>query len=45
LGTGFGDRFEHFRGGSGSFKEGVLQAEKPAELQGKRMNKRLSQIT
>jgi len=38
LGLGSGDRFEGFRGGSGSFKGGVLQAEKPAELQEKRAN-------
>jgi hypothetical protein len=31
LGLGFGDRFGGFRGRSGSFKEMVLQAEKPGE--------------
>jgi hypothetical protein len=41
LGLGFGDRFGGFRGRSGSFKEMVLQAEKPGELQGKRATKRL----
>jgi hypothetical protein len=40
LGLVFGDRFEAFRGGSGSFKERVLRAEKPAELQGKRSTER-----
>jgi hypothetical protein len=33
VGLGLGDRFEAFRGGSGSPEGGVLQAEKPAELQ------------
>src|SRR5512132_798932 len=42
LGLGFGDRFGDFRGRSGSFKEMVLQAEKPGELQGKRATKRFS---
>jgi hypothetical protein len=40
LGLGFGDRFEAFRGGSGSFEEGVPLAEKPTELQGKRSAER-----
>jgi hypothetical protein len=35
LGIGFGDRFAGSEGRSGSFKEMVQQAEKPAELQGK----------
>jgi hypothetical protein len=33
LGLGSGDRFEAFQGGSGSFRERVLQAKKPVELQ------------
>jgi hypothetical protein len=45
LGLGFGDRFEAFRGGSGFFEEGVQQAEKPHELQGKRSTKRSSRTT
>ena len=45
LGRGSGDRFGAFRGGSGSFKESVLQAEKPAELQGKRVAKRVAKVT
>jgi predicted nucleic acid-binding protein len=45
LGLGSGDRFEAFRGGSGSFKGRVQQAEKPSELQGKRSTKRGSRIT
>ena len=44
MGLGSGDRFEAFRGASGSFKEGVLEAERQAELQGKRASKRLSEI-
>ena len=40
LGLGLGDRFEAFRGGSGSFEEGVPLAEKPTELQGKRSAER-----
>jgi NAD(P)-dependent dehydrogenase (short-subunit alcohol dehydrogenase family) len=39
LGTGSGDRFEDFRGGSGSFKGGVQRGDKPANLQGKRATK------
>jgi hypothetical protein len=42
LGLGSGDRFQACRGTSGTFKEGVLQARKPGELQGKRAIKRLS---
>jgi hypothetical protein len=45
LGIGFGDRFEAFRGGSGSFKGRVQGADKPGELQGKRASKRRSHIT
>jgi hypothetical protein len=44
LGLGSGDRFEAFRGGPGPVKEGVLQVEKPAELQGKRATERVFQI-
>jgi hypothetical protein len=36
LGTGFGDRLEAFRGGSGLFEEGVQRVEEPAGLRGKR---------
>src|SRR4029453_7309644 len=36
LGLGFGDRLGGFRGRSGSFKEIVLQTEKPGELERKR---------
>src|SRR6266545_4854587 len=43
VGLGSGDRFGVSRGGSGAFREGVLQAEKPAGLQGKRATKRFSQ--
>ena len=42
LGTGFGERFEVFRGGSGLFDEGMRRTEDPAELQGKRTVKRCS---
>ena len=45
LGLGFGGRFGAFQGGSGSFKEGVLRAEKRASLQGKRATKRYSEMT
>jgi hypothetical protein len=45
LGMGFGDRFGDFRGGSGSFKGRVQQADKPGEMQGKRASKRRSHIT
>jgi hypothetical protein len=45
LGMGFGDRFGDFRGGSGSFKGRVQQADKPGEIQGKRASKRRSHIT
>ena len=45
LGLGFGDRFEAFRGGSGVRKEGGFIPEKPAELQGNRAAKGLSEIT
>jgi hypothetical protein len=37
LGLGSGDRFEAFRGDPGCFKERMLQAKKPARLQGKRV--------
>ena len=40
LGLGLADTFEPFRGGSGSFEEGVSLAEKPTELQGKRSAER-----
>jgi hypothetical protein len=40
VGTGFGDRFEVFRGGSGCLKERVSLANELAELQGKRDSKR-----
>ncbi len=42
LGTGFGDRFKVFRGGSRRFEEGVRRAEELAVLQGKRASKRCS---
>lgn len=42
LGLGSGDRFEGFRGGSGSFEGGVQGGDKPANLQGKRATKRVS---
>jgi hypothetical protein len=42
VGTGFGDRFKVFRGGSGPFGEGVRRAEELAVLQGKRASKRCS---
>jgi hypothetical protein len=45
LGLGSGDRFEALGGGSGSFKGMVLRADKPLRLQGKRANKRFSQIS
>jgi hypothetical protein len=45
LGLGSGDRFRAFRGGPGSFKDGLPQPEKPPVLQGNRATKRVSQIT
>jgi hypothetical protein len=42
LGTGFGDRFEVFRGGSRRFEEGLQRAEELAVLQGKRISTRRS---
>jgi hypothetical protein len=44
LGLGLGDRFGGFRGRSGSFKERMREAEKRADLQGKRFTKRVSQM-
>ena len=44
LGLGLGDRLGGSRGGSRSFEGSMLRAEKPSELQGKRLIKRLSQI-
>jgi hypothetical protein len=40
LGTGSGDKFEAFPGGSGLVEESVREAEDPAELQEKRTGKR-----
>jgi hypothetical protein len=45
LGLGLGDKFEVFRGGSGSVEDRVQQAEKPPKLQGKRSTKRVSYVT
>jgi hypothetical protein len=45
LGLDSGDRSGAIRGGSGSFKARVERAEKPGRLQGKRVTKRLSEIT
>jgi hypothetical protein len=42
LGTGFGDRFKVFRGGSGHFEEGVRRAEELVVMQGNRTSKRRS---
>jgi hypothetical protein len=42
LGTGFGDRFKVFRGGSRRFEEGMGRAEELAVLQRKRASKRCS---
>jgi hypothetical protein len=44
LGLGPGDRFGGFRGRSGSSKERMREAEKRADLQGKRFTKRVSQM-
>jgi hypothetical protein len=41
-GTGFGDRFEAFRGGSRLFEEGVRRGQELAVLQGKCTSKRWS---
>jgi hypothetical protein len=45
VGMGFGDRFGGFRGGSGSSRGRVLQADKPGKMQGKRASTRRSHIT
>jgi hypothetical protein len=42
LGTGFGDRFKVFRGGSRRFEEGLQLAEELAVLHGKRISTRRS---
>jgi hypothetical protein len=44
LGLGSGDRFEGFRGGSGSFEGMVERAKKALKLQEKRSTKRCSEI-
>jgi hypothetical protein len=44
-GTGLGDRFKGFRGGSGLFEEGVRLAEEAAVLQGKDVAERRSCTT